>query len=279
MDKNTLSTKLETINITPLLVITYVFNLDCSNWKFEKFEKRTIEYYEFEYILQSEGYMFLEGKKYPLKPGDICFKRPGEITQGIMPYSCFMVSFKLSAHQVPYQNYQNEILDKLPPIYSTKNKQYYELIFKQILDEYLKGNPVSSIKIKSSILDLIYSLYEEVQQNYLPSSPYYSVINKAIKYIENNYQNKILLDDISSYINMSSFHFHKIFKQTMQISPNEYLMNHRVRVSKELLMKTNESITDIAFKCGFESSSYFCFVFKQKMNVSPNKYRKLHSIF
>jgi AraC-like DNA-binding protein len=279
--KETVYLNLDTNNISPVLIRTYVYNLYSEDWKFEKFEERYIENYEFEYIFKSEGNMYLEGTTYPLRPGDICFKKPGELTQGIKPYSCFMVSFKLTTdqHTTTFQpNYNNQIINAIPPIYSTKNRQYFEMIFKKILDEYLNGCESSMIKIKSYILDIIYNLYEEIKQNFLPSSPYYGVISKSVKYIEENYQNKILLDDIANHVGISPFYFHRIFKQTMQISPNDYLSNIRINNAKQLLIMTSESITDIALKCGFESSSYFCFIFKQKMNISPNSYRKSHKM-
>jgi len=278
MISNKVYNDLETNYISPSLEKTYVFNLDCSDWKIVTFDERRVKYYEFEFILKSEGSMIHEGIKYPLKPGDLCFKKPGEITQGVMPYSCFMVSFKMNENQNPFQQFENEIIKQLPAVHSTKNSQYFEFIFKKILNEYLSETVISTLKIRSYILDLIFSLYEEVQQNYLPSSPYYSVIMKAFKYIDEHYQQKISLDDIASYVGMSSFYFQRIFKQTMQQSPNVYLINYRINLSKQLLIMTTESITDIAFKCGFESTSYFCYNFKQKFNISPNNYRKSHKI-
>ena len=149
-------------------------------------------------------------------------------------------------------------------VFFNKNYKYFERLFRRILDEYLNGNIASLIKIKSAILNIIYTLYEEVTENYLPSSPYYGIISKAIKYFESNYHSKILLEDVAAYLEMSPFYFHKIFKQTMQITPNEYLTNLRINRAKELLIMTKESIIDIALKCGFESSSYFVICLKRK---------------
>ncbi len=280
MNKDTVFMDLNTNDISPVLVGTYVYNLHCEDWKFEKFEERYIENYEFEYILKSEGYMYLEGKTYPLKPGDLCFKRPGELTQGIKPYSCFMVAFKMTGedYQGKQPYYNNPIINAIPPIYSTKNHLYFETIFKKILDEYISGSDSSIIKIKSYILNIIYTLYEEIKQNYLPSSPYYTIISKALKYIEEHFQNKILLDDLAKYVGLSPFHFHKIFTQTLETTPNNYITNIRINHAKQLLILTSDSITDIAIKCGFESSSYFCYCFKRKMNISPYNFRNLHKL-
>lgn len=272
---------LDTNDISPTLIRSYVYNLDCEDWIHEPFDERYIEHYEFEYIIKSDGSMIHEGKHYPLKPGDLCFKRPGEKTQGFKPYSCYTAIFKMTnkEYQTPYQPYyRNEILDRIPSVYQVKNYKYFEMLFKMILDEYIKETESSAIKIKSYLLDIIFTLYEEIKENYLPSSPYYGKISKAIEFIEKNYHNKILLEDIADYVDSSPFYFHTIFKQTMGITPNEYLMKYRINYAKQLLLLTNDSITDIAIKSGFGSSSYFCYCFRKYMHTSPHNYRKLHKI-
>ncbi|MBE0700116.1 MAG: helix-turn-helix transcriptional regulator, partial [Acholeplasmataceae bacterium] len=101
-------------------------------------------------------------------------------------------------------------------------------------------------------------------------------IKQSIQYIEDHYQEKILLEKIARDVNLSSSHFQKIFKETMNISPNDYLINHRLTKAKELLLITNDTITDIAYLCGFDSNAYFSYVFKKKLKSSPSNYRKAH---
>ena len=54
----------------------------------------------------------------------------------------------------------------------------------------------------------------------------------------------------------------------------DYLIHCRIEKAKVMLIaKPNLSITDIAFRCGFESSQYFATVFKKKADISPSQYR------
>lgn len=270
---------IETKDIKPSLIRTYAYNLNKNDWTKGKFPLRMVDTYEFEFIMASEGFMNLEGNRYPLKPGDLCLRKPYEMTMGEPPYACYMISISLKDEDLTKKThplYHNEIIDALPPVLSVKNPKYYELIFQKILDQYIRNEPSSVLLISSLILEIIYAAYQEAKQFYLPSSAYSRVITKAIGYIESKSTEKLSLDLISEYVGMSSSHFQKIFKETMNISPNDYLINHRLTKAKELLLITDDSMTDIAYRTGFESNAYFSYVFKQKMKVSPSIYRKIH---
>ncbi|MBU1141066.1 MAG: AraC family transcriptional regulator [Firmicutes bacterium] len=278
MRKDRIEIQLPTEQIVPSLIRTYAYNLDQRDWGRGKFPTRIVETYEFEFIIQSEGFMNLEGKRYPLKSGDLCLRRPSEVTKGEPPYSCYMISFSMTSQKEskihPY--YLNELLDALPPVLATKNPKYYEMIFEKILEQYIKNEASSSLLIRSLILEIIYAAYQEVRLYYLPSSAYIRIIRKAMSFIEDHYLEKVTLEYIAQEVNLSPSHFQKIFKGTMGISPNDYLINHRLTRAKELLLITNDSMTDIAYRSGFESNAYFSYVFKQKMMVSPTTYRKSH---
>ena len=53
----------------------------------------------------------------------------------------------------------------------------------------------------------------------------------------------------------------------------EYLLNVRIKDACRRLLETNESITEIAFGCGFNDSNYFGDAFRRIKGISPNKYR------
>jgi AraC-like DNA-binding protein len=190
-----------------------------------------------------------------------------------------MISFALIKSDLSkklHPNYDNEVINQLPAVISTRNPKYYMLIFNKILEQYIANEVSSSLLIRSLILEMIYAVYQEVNRYYLPSSAYMSVIKKAISFIETNYRDKLSLDLISHHVNLSPSHFQKIFKETMHVSPNDYLINYRLTKAKELLLITDDSITDITYNCGFESNAYFSYVFKHKMMMTPTLYRKSH---
>ncbi len=103
-----------------------------------------------------------------------------------------------------------------------------------------------------------------------------NVIQKAIKYIYNHYEEKITLESISAMVYLSPTYFSKIFKEEMNITFVTFLNEVRIEQSKRLLRDERVKLIDIANMVGFEDQSYFTKVFKKVMNMTPLQYRKMH---
>lgn len=100
------------------------------------------------------------------------------------------------------------------------------------------------------------------------------IIQKAAKYIFENSEKNINLDDIAAEYGMSSSYFSKKFKSVMGFGFKEYLVGVRIKNASNLLLTTDKTITDIAISCGFNDSNYFGDAFRKIKGMSPNKYRK-----
>ena len=59
-----------------------------------------------------------------------------------------------------------------------------------------------------------------------------------------------------------------------QLSPKQYLMQHRIRIATQMLSSASYTITEIAFSCGFKDSPPFCNHFKKQVGISPRKFRQ-----
>jgi len=71
----------------------------------------------------------------------------------------------------------------------------------------------------------------------------------------------------------STQYFCKFFKKVTGSTFKEYLVNIRIDKAKELLLKSNTSITDIAYQVGFKNLSYFYRSFKKSLKLNPSEYR------
>ena len=95
-----------------------------------------------------------------------------------------------------------------------------------------------------------------------------------LKYVENNYMDKITIEDIANEVNLSQSHFMKYFKNTMGSSFIDYLNEYRLTIASRLLISSESSILDIAAEVGFDNLSYFNRIFKKRFNQTPSAYRK-----
>ena len=92
-------------------------------------------------------------------------------------------------------------------------------------------------------------------------------------YINDNIASEIKLLDLASLAGISQYHFSRLFKKSLGISPNQYVIKQRVEGAKSLLKNPELSVTDVALQCGFNSHSHFGQHFRRFTGFTPKQYR------
>ncbi|WNH08107.1 AraC family transcriptional regulator [Thalassobellus suaedae] len=100
-------------------------------------------------------------------------------------------------------------------------------------------------------------------------------IGTVIKFIKENLTNKdITVDILSKKAYMSTSHFHKQFKNTLGISPIDYINSEKIKFSKKLIKEAKDfRMSEIAFKSGFNNVSYFNRQFKKMELMTPQQFK------
>ncbi|CAM1371047.1 AraC family transcriptional regulator [Tenacibaculum xiamenense] len=101
-------------------------------------------------------------------------------------------------------------------------------------------------------------------------------IGTVIKFIKENLTNKnITVDLLAKKAYMSASHFHKQFKNTLGVSPIDYINAEKIKFSKKLMREyKNYRMSEVAFKSGFNSTSYFNRQFKKMELMTPQQFKK-----
>jgi AraC family transcriptional regulator len=103
-------------------------------------------------------------------------------------------------------------------------------------------------------------------------------IEKAILYIEENLENKLVLEDIAQKAHFSPFHFHRLFSVVVGETLNNFINRRRLeRAASFLINKRTIPVTEIAFTVGFSNLSSFSRAFKKFYGISPVEFRELSS--
>lgn len=100
-----------------------------------------------------------------------------------------------------------------------------------------------------------------------------SRINKIIRYVEKNYMNEISLTDIGELVNMPASSVCRYFKSKTAVRFWDYLNNYRIDKVINMMMKNDDYISMICFKCGFNNLSNFNRAFKKRLGMTPREYR------
>ncbi|MEM8723182.1 MAG: AraC family transcriptional regulator [Cyanobacteria bacterium P01_G01_bin.39] len=97
---------------------------------------------------------------------------------------------------------------------------------------------------------------------------------QAIEYIDHHLSQSIKLENLSNHLGISKFHFSRLFKKSMGVSPHQYVMQQRIELAKQLLLKADTSISDIALECGFNSHAHMSKYFRNYVGMTPKNYRQ-----
>ena len=109
-----------------------------------------------------------------------------------------------------------------------------------------------------------------------PSPPAVNESDKIIfeisDYIRKNYDKNISLKELSKRFAMSESHLSRKFKNVSGTGVNEYITYVRIANAESLLKQKKYTVSEIAYKCGFNDSNYFSTVFRRIKGLSPIKF-------
>lgn len=103
---------------------------------------------------------------------------------------------------------------------------------------------------------------------------YTKQINRVIDYINLNLNRSITIDELSSLVDLSTYHFHRIFTSLIGEPIGKYILRRRLERAANVLLGEPVAIKDVAYDGGFSSVSSFCRSFKRHFGVSAEEYRR-----
>ncbi|MFC3365293.1 AraC family transcriptional regulator [Pedobacter fastidiosus] len=106
-----------------------------------------------------------------------------------------------------------------------------------------------------------------------PREYLYQRIVQSKLFIDDNYARKITIDEISGEAFFSKFHFIRLFKQTYQKTPHQYLAFVRIEKAMQL-MRTGITVAEVCSAVGFDTLSAFGNLFKRTVGITPSAYLK-----
>lgn len=169
-----------------------------------------------------------------------------------------------NSHKIPENGSFFEFNKNIPHLIQTFMREYEKDLTG--MDRYLN---ILGQQIMHEFFRVFYGINSKKTQKSIREE-----VNTAISYMEDNFSESISIENLANQISISPSHFTRIFKKETSLSPQEYLNVIRLEKARKMLYSKNSTITDIAYKCGFNSSSYFATSFTNRYKLTPSQFQK-----
>ncbi|MDN4522927.1 response regulator transcription factor [Fictibacillus fluitans] len=135
--------------------------------------------------------------------------------------------------------------------------------------------PVSPKEILASLIKITEQMSPHPVNEVYKENPS-DAIRSVTEYIHMNLDDKLSLKQLAHHVFLHPQYLSRLFKQETGKTVTEYITQKRIEKSRELLIQSQLSITEISQQCGFTDINYFSRVFSKLEGVPPKKYRAYH---
>ena len=226
---------------------------------------------------------------YHLKEGDIVFNNSGALHSGTMENQkdCAYIPVTFDSRLI-YGFFQSTVNSKyvdpiiqdsmLPAICIDQSEPWHKPFREyllRIIDLDEKKPDFYELDITICLQSMWRLLLEHITyepQAFRENSLEYDRIKKILSYIEENYQNKITLNDIAGHIHLCESECTRLFKRHMNTTLFAFLQEYRIERSLEFL-QDDQPVSAVADKAGFSDPNYYSKVFAKIKGCSPREYR------
>jgi AraC family transcriptional regulator len=100
-------------------------------------------------------------------------------------------------------------------------------------------------------------------------------LNRVIEFVEEHLDQDITLAALAETAGMGPHYFSELFKQSLGISPHQYVLRRRIERGRKLLHNPSVSVLEAAIRSGFSDQSHFTKLFRRIVGVTPSRYRAI----
>ncbi len=243
---------------------------------------------EFEIIRILKGTLLvtLDEKSFRAEAGDVIFIHGGVLHSGIPEDSCVYqcIVYDLNSllrGSTVITPYLQKVAQQEIMVFHHLTKAQQEAIFAvndifDAFEENRDGYQMTVIGQFYHFFGIVFGNHYYLESITRARRDYRRVIQlkQVIDYIEKNYARHITLEELSGAVSMSPRYFCRFFSEMTHQTPMDYLNRQRIEQACFQLAATDDSITEVAYKSGFNDLSYFIRTFRKYKGVTPGKYKR-----
>lgn len=272
-DGNSIKIRYAQEHVTP---DTYFDHLHAHSW------------YEICIIVSGDMLHLANEKTYSLRRGDVFICRPGDLHYAVCRedsvYERFAFWLPVSAfsdlrYDVFSFMHQDLLKDYNLFRISKANREVFFKLLDSLKPALVSGKDANSLFLYGKVAEITAFLSNEAKEyvrTHPNPQPYINIptlVNRAMIYIRDNFAHVKGVSEIADNLHINRDYLSRIFKKHTEMTIHDYLINVRLNESKIMLLR-GAGVTETAFACGFNSTSYFIRVFVKSMGKTPNEFKK-----
>lgn len=242
-------------------------------------------------MLMTKGTLYIseDGINYTVKAGEVFILQPNHHHYSWQAFD-EETSYYWLHFYVAGQWEQGPNMVSMPPLVDIPTLHYYTPAMTLHLQKHTRfKNQTHLLKLVDDIFhesknsegfrfwrsqQLFIDILQEIQLHPHNTSKLITISEKIQRYLRDNFDQKITNDTLSA-----EFHFHpnylvRALKETIGLTPTEYLTQYRMEEAEKRLLDTNLTISEIAESVGFQNIYYFSSSFKKFAGLSPQNFRR-----
>ncbi|QKJ22153.1 helix-turn-helix transcriptional regulator [Poseidonibacter lekithochrous] len=257
--------KLESLNET-------IFeNIESSNGKFSKHFHDTYTIGlthdgKFQSINQNQTTLSYKNSTRIINPGEVHYGNSDS-----WKYTNFYPKIELLA-----QIHEQVYFEKKIPIFTKhiiEDMTLYHLLLNFFLSAYENNDKLLMESNLINAMSYLIKNYTDTTRDYSGLFDDKLIVKNSIEYIKDLLDTNISLEELAMNSNLSKYHFLRVFKKQMGLTPHQYILTQRVHKAKELIL-SGEKLSHIPFSVGFNDQSHFIRNFRKIYGYSPKELQK-----
>lgn len=225
-----------------------------------KIKEHVIDYYDLTFVLEGSMTYIVDSKRYVLHSNDAIFLPPKTLRER-----------EKGDIYVDYASFNFQLLPQSALLFNTFMPKCVTVNIKRLLSLYKEAHisdlPNSRAKCECLLNYILFELTDSVA-----TSSRNAHVIKMLEYIGKHQTDKITLQDISAYTNLSKEYCSYLFKEDTKKTLVNYINEQKISVAKALMANNEMPLIDICHYLGYDNYNYFSRLFKKHVGIPPTAF-------
>ena len=228
---------------------------------------------EIVYVINGRAAAWIDEKRYEILPGQAAVIFPGQkhSYEYVAPCNSYIMIFEKDLLR-----FFDPLLVRMRPENPVIDVPAAEALFEAATTAYREKGPLYREKLQAQAILLLVELLPKLRLN-KGSNVRTDAAEELIVFVNDNFDREITLESTAHLLNVSQAYITRFFRERMNTTFLKYVQDLRLEKAQKLLRETEEPITEVAIRSGYNALRSFNRNFVAAFGITPSAYRKKQS--